>query len=134
VPTGSRVAYLDASTIVKLVVDEPESGALRDALDEWPRRVSSRVSVVEVLRAVRLRDPRAEPLAREVLGRTRLMAIGDAVLVAATHLEPRSLRALDAIHIASATRLGPSLAAFVSYDRRQLEAAATAGLPVTSPS
>jgi predicted nucleic acid-binding protein len=43
------------------------------------------------------------------------------------------LRALDAIHVASALRLGGALSAFVSYDRRQLEAAAALGLPTASP-
>jgi predicted nucleic acid-binding protein len=88
---------------------------------------------VEVLRAVRLQDPTAEPLARQVLTHTRLMAVGDAVLVAAAQLDPTHLRTLDAIHVASALRLGPRLAAFVSYDRRQLDGASAAGLPVVSP-
>jgi uncharacterized protein len=134
VPNGSRFAYLDSSALVKLVVDEQESQELRRALEAWPRRVSSRISVVEVLRAVRRRDPPGEPLARHVLTRTRLLAVGDAVLVAAAHVGPPRLRSLDAIHVASALRLGDGLAAFVSYDARQLEAATAAGLPVASPS
>jgi len=134
VRTGSRFAYLDSSALVKLVVDEQESQELRRALEAWPRRVSSRISVVEVLRAVRRRDPPGEHLARQVLTGTRLLAVGDAVLVAAAQLHPPRLRSLDAIHVASALRLGEGLAAFVSYDARQLEAAAAAGLPVVSPS
>jgi predicted nucleic acid-binding protein len=133
VPTRSDVAYLDSSALAKLIVEEAESQALRRALGAWPRRVSSRISVVEVLRAVRRRDRSAEPLARSVLAHVALLAVGDRVLMAAGLLDPPALRALDAIHLASALRLGSSLTAFVTYDARQLEAAETFGLPVTSP-
>lgn len=132
-PTGSEVAYLDASALVKLAVAEDESEPLRAALGGLPRRVSSKVSVVEVMRAVRRRDPTAEPLARRVLERVSLLAIGDWVLVSAAMLTPRDVRALDAIHLASALRLGDGLAAFVSYDTHQLEAAEALGLPAVSP-
>lgn len=132
-PTGSSVAYLDSSALFKLVVEEEESRALRNALRSWPRRVSSRIAVVEVLRGVRRRGETAEPLARNVLGSVALLTIGDRVLMAAARLDPPGLRSLDAIHLASALRLGSDLTAFVSYDARQLEAAEALALPVTSP-
>ena len=131
--TASSVAYLDSSALVKLVIEEDESDELRRAVEAWPRRVSSRLAVVEVLRAVRHRDRAAEPVARHALARTRLMRVGDAVLAGAVELEPAPLRAIDAIHIASARRLGPQLTAFVSYDKEQLLAAEAIGLPVASP-
>jgi hypothetical protein len=43
------------------------------------------------------------------------------------------VRALDAIHLASALRIRSALSAFVTYDARQLEAAARRRLPVESP-
>lgn len=43
------------------------------------------------------------------------------------------LRSLDAIHIASAVRLGPELAGFVTYDARQASAARSMNLDVLSP-
>lgn len=132
--SSSRVAYLDASALVKLVLDESESVALRAAVTQWPRRASSRLSVVEVLRVVRRRDRRADQLARSVLRRISLLRLGDRDLMHAAGLDPPTLRTLDAIHVATARRLGPSLSAFVSYDTRQLEAAEAAGLPVVSPS
>ena len=132
-PTESRAAYLDSSALVKLAMDEGESHALRRALEGSPRRVSSRISVVEVLRAVRRQDPTAEPLARGVLTRVGLMAVSDRVLVAAGQLDPPALRSMDAIHLASALRLGSALTVFFSYDAHQLEAAARLGLLVESP-
>jgi len=129
----SSFAYLDSSALFKLVVEEEEGRALRNALLSWPRRISSRIAVVEVLRGVRRRDETAEPLARSVLGSVALLTIGDRVLMTAARLDPPGLRSLDAIHLATALRLASDLTAFVSYDVRQLEAAATLGLPVTSP-
>lgn len=132
-PTASDVAYLDASALVKLAVSEKESDMLRDALVDWPRRVTSKISVVEVLRTVRLKDRSAELLARSVLAHIGLLAIGDGVLVTAVTVEPAVVRALDAIHLASALRVRSKLAAFVSYDAGQLRAADALGLPVASP-
>jgi predicted nucleic acid-binding protein len=43
------------------------------------------------------------------------------------------LRSLDAIHLASALRLGTDLRAFVAYDERLLFAAEQVGLAVVAP-
>ena len=50
---SATLLYLDASAIVKLVVPEPESGALINLLEKWPERFSSALARVEVLRALR---------------------------------------------------------------------------------
>lgn len=134
--TASRreaLAYLDSSALVKLTLEEAETKALREAVRQWPRRISSRLSAVEVLRTIRRRRPQAEPVARRVLAGLALIAVTDRVLVDAVDVPRRDLGALDAIHIATALRLAPTLAAFVSYDDRQLEAAAALGLPAVSP-
>lgn len=62
-----------------------------------------------------------------------LVSTSDRTLLAAAQLDPVGIRSLDAIHITTALRFGDSLAAFVSYDARQLEAAEAAGLPCVSP-
>jgi hypothetical protein len=46
---------------------------------------------------------------------------------------PGTIRTLDAIHIASAQKLGASLEVLVSYDKRMLDVAAAVGLPVAAP-
>jgi len=43
------------------------------------------------------------------------------------------LRTLDALHLASALRLGEDLGAFVAYDHRLTRAARTEGLVVHTP-
>jgi len=50
----------------------------------------------------------------------------------AAHL-PGRLKALDAIHIATAETLGEDLVSFVTYDRRMAMVARSRGLPVASP-
>ena len=132
-PTASDIAYFDASALHKLIVGEPESQALRRAAQVWPRRVTSRLAVVELIRSVRRADPTLEPAATRLLGRITLLVDTNRVLVGATQLEPQALRALDAIHVITALRVRSALAAFVSYDQRQLEAAEALGLPVASP-
>ena len=62
-----------------------------------------------------------------------MIADGDRVLFAAAQLDPVGIGSLDAIHLATALRLGDDLAAFVSYDTRRIEAAEALGLPVASP-
>ena len=47
------VAYVDSSAIVKLVVDETETKALRRWMEAGVTCMTSRVSMVEVPRALR---------------------------------------------------------------------------------
>lgn len=93
--------------------------------------LSSRVASVEVTKAVKRRDPHADPTA--VFGRLSWIELdAETAAVASATGEPQ-LRALDAIHIASALRVGPDIEAFVTYDARQATAAASVGLHVLSP-
>lgn len=58
--------------------------------------------------------------------------LDDTVERVAIGLDP-GLRALDAIHLATALAAGPSLQAFVCYDARLVRAAEDIGLEVVSP-
>ena len=131
--TASNIAYLGASALAKLVLPDDETGALQQAIERWPRRATSRVAVVEVLRAVLRRDATVEPRARHLSTRLSLVAIADRLLIAAAAVPTPELRAIDALHVASALRFGRALALLVSYDSRQLEAAAALGLATASP-
>lgn len=127
------VCYLDSSAIVKLIVDEPESAALRDHLRRHARWSSSALARVEVPRAVRQHGAEATDRARLALARLDLVVIDDALLDAAARLSPPPLRSLDAIHLASATALEDDLAELVTYDRRMLDAAEQLRLLAVSP-
>jgi len=127
------VVYLDSSALVKLVVAEPESSALRRYLGDESERASCALARVEVLRAVRAHGPAALTRARRLLQRLNVVPIDDELLDAAAALDPRVLRSLDAIHLAAAQLFGDELTAVVTYDRRMAAAAGLADLTVAAP-
>lgn len=133
------VFYADSSALVKLVQDEPESSALRAFLADADL-VSSELIMTEIPRAVRRAagDDPALPLdlllerADAVLEAVALRPLDRALLAAAGALAEPALRALDAIHVASAIDLHP-VDTFVTYDERQAAAARLAGLRTMAP-
>ena len=129
----ARALYLDASAIVKTVVDEPESRALARLLRRFPIHVSCSLARAEVLRAVRRHGAEALGRSHEAMRRLVLVGVDDALLVSAGMLEPESLRTLDAVHLAAALAVVDDLAAVVTYDRRMAEAAEHLGLAVAAP-
>jgi predicted nucleic acid-binding protein len=129
-----RVTYVDSSAIVKLVVAEPESKALRSYLARRRSLVSSGLARTEVARALLPSGREAVARGEDALRRIQLLRVNDRVLSEAGRMEPAELRSLDAIHLASATQLGPSVKQIVTYDERMAEAAQALGWSVASPS
>lgn len=127
------MVYLDSSALVKLVIAEAESSALRRYLADEPERASCALARVEVLRAVRGHGSPALTRARRLLQRLNLVQIDEELLDAAATLDPRVLRSLDAIHLAAAQLLGGELTAVVTYDRRMATAAGLVDLTVAAP-
>lgn len=131
--------YADASALVKLVRGEAETAALGTFL-AGADIVSSELVLTEVPRAVHraASDDPTLPLdalmatADDVLQTLALLPIDRALLLAAGALAEPTLRALDAIHIASAVAVLP-IDGFVTYDERQAAAARLAGLRTIAP-
>jgi predicted nucleic acid-binding protein len=131
---SADVAYLDTSAVVKLLVRERETTALRRELRHWPRRASSSLLRVELLRAIKRAGlPRLTSPARTQLAAISLIRLDDPLLDRAAELDPASLRSLDAVHLASALALGSDLGVVVSYDDRLLQGASALGMPTASP-
>jgi predicted nucleic acid-binding protein len=126
-------AYVDSSALVKLVIPEPESTALRAELARWERHVSSALVRVEVVRACARVDAGAREIAEKAVGALDLIALDDDLLEQASRIDPPSLRTLDAIHVASALLVADALAVVVVYDERLAQAMAAAGLPTAAP-
>ena len=124
--------YLDTSAVVKLLIEEEESWALRAYLrdQDWASSALVRTDLVRALFRV---DPSVVPRALDLLAQPSLLAIDAHVLDTAARLSPPSLRSLDAIHLASALELRDELTAFVAYDDLRLAAASALGMPVESP-
>jgi predicted nucleic acid-binding protein len=133
---SGSVVYADSSALVKLVVTEAETTALRRFLAErsGSRLVSSALATTEVMRAVLREAPSAMPQVHALLGSLDLVTLSRDRLQQAGLLEPPSLRSLDAVHLAAALALGASVSDFVAYDERMLQAATWYRLPVSSPS
>ncbi len=133
------VFYADTSALLKLVRDEAESAALREYLG-GADLVSSELVFTEIPRAIRraaAREP-ALPLdlllerAGELVDAVALRPLDRDLLAGAGALAEPALRALDAIHVASAVDLDP-IEAFVTYDERQAAVARLAGLRTMAP-
>ena len=119
--------YADTSAVIKLLVEETYSKVFAAFYDshadaEW---VSSALLRIELTRAVARAMPALLPDARDLL---------TAFSYEAAMGEPdRSLRSLDAIHLATARIFGPDLDALVTYDNRLATAASDAGLMIVAP-
>lgn len=131
--------YADASALVKLVHDEPESDVLRSFLVD-AALISCELVLTEVPRAIRraAADDPSLPVetlierASEVVDAIGLVPLDRALLETAGALAEPTLRALDAIHVTAAVDVSP-VDAFLTYDERQGAVARLAGLRTVSP-
>jgi uncharacterized protein len=124
---------VDSSAIVKLAVKEPESDALRKYLRRRLPLISSALARTEVLRALLPGGEAAVAAGRRALARVDLVRVNDGVLNLAGSLVPIELRSLDAIHLATAARLGIDLGEIVTYDERMIVSARSMGYRVATP-
>lgn len=128
------VSYIDSSAIVKLIVKEQESAALRRYLRGRRPLVSSALARTEVKRAVLQLGATALRRADDVLSRIELIRLSNAVLNSAGLMKRDELRSLDAIHLATAALFAATLSGLVTYDARMASAARARGWTVASPS
>lgn len=129
--------YLDSSAIVKLIALEPETAFLNNWLRQQATELfTSKLSEVEVPRALRRNHPGILGTASDVLRRLYRVEINDVVrATAAAYLDPH-LRSLDALLLATAdsiVKAGKTVSSFVTYDKRLAAAATDAGLTVVAP-
>jgi uncharacterized protein len=126
--------YLDTSAALKLVVAEPETARLELWMAERAGipRVSSRLLRIEMWRAVTRAAPHRISRANVVLSAIALLSMDD-VAPTAEVIGDKTLRSLDAIHLATAHEIRTDLSAFVCYDKRLQDSAHALGLPVEAP-
>lgn len=126
------VAYVDASALVKLVVEEPESRSMFHWYVESGRLATSQIGIIETRRAANRRSHDPAHL-ESVLRSLVILEVDDVVAGSASRVTPVGLRTLDAIHLVTALAMGAELDAFVTYDDRLADAARALGLPVVRP-
>lgn len=127
--------YLDSAAVVKLVHSEAESQALRQWLDEridlpW---TSSVLVEVEAFRVLARHTPGAIARLPTVLDQIDLVEPDAGTRILAQTVQPATVRSLDAIHLATAIRLGARLTTLITYDKRLADATRDAGLTVDMP-
>jgi hypothetical protein len=127
--------YIDSSALLKLVLSERETPALRRTLSRWPDRVSSVLLPIECRRIVLLAANLPDVVAKleQELAAVTIIRLDESVQKLAARVGPPRLRSRDAIHLASALSIGDYPEAFVTYDERLAEAARAAGLNVLTP-
>jgi predicted nucleic acid-binding protein len=126
--------YFDTSAALKLVRPESETAGLELWIAERAgiARVSSRLLRIELLRSVARNAPERMSRANVVLSSIALISI-DEVASTAEVIGDRTLRGLDAVHLATAHVLRAELSAFLCYDKRLRDSAHALGLPVEAP-
>lgn len=127
--------YLDSAAVIKLVHPERESAALRAWLHERAETgwISSVLVQIESFRALARYAPAAMSRLHPVLDQISLIDVNPAVCLMAQSVRPVPARSLDAIHLGTALVVRQRITSFVTYDKRLLDAAAAAGLPLAAP-
>jgi predicted nucleic acid-binding protein len=127
-------AYVDASALVKLFKAEPETEAFRLALADWPVQVASELIRVEAIcTARRLDDEDTLRRADAALARITLVPLSPEIIELATDAYTPALRAMDAIHLATALTMREDLGALFVYDSDLHAAAEARGLNPVAP-
>ncbi len=124
-------AYLDTSAAMKLLVGEAETAALRSELGGSSRRLAASWLLHTELHCAAGRNPATIPVAAvaAVLDAISLVDVTRGDLLAAGAHTP--LRSNDAIHLATALRLGAD--ELLTYDSELARAATAVGLRVVAP-
>ena len=128
------IAYLESSAAAKLLVSEGASATLADYLDQLTGGGSSLISCVLLeteLRRLAVRDNLQQLAVTALLDRLDVIDLDREMYREAGLLSEKTLRSLDAIHVAAALRAGADV--MVTYDVRQTAAAESSGLRVVAP-
>ena len=130
------IVYVDTSAILKRVVVEAESDAVRTLLATRDASgdllAASTIAWLEVWRALRRVGLRVVQAASEdALSGIAEIPIDDQLLRRARRVGQDELRSLDAIHLASAVAVGAD--ELLTYDERLARSAEALGIAVLAP-
>jgi predicted nucleic acid-binding protein len=129
-----RTVYLDTSVLGRVLLDEPDTPAIRRELGRFERHISSALLSVELHR-LGLRENMLT-YAAELLSGQVLIPLDEEILTAAETIAPPTVATLDAIHLATAVSLSNAgkLDALMTYDKQLAIGAREHGLEVIAPS
>ncbi|WP_329235026.1 type II toxin-antitoxin system VapC family toxin [Streptomyces canus] len=124
---------MDSSALITLLTGRTNAAALESFLVNFPQAplATCTVGFVETVRHLDRAGSFPQALA-DLDQRVTEILLSREVRDLATRVDP-GLRALDALHVASALSVARELASFLTYDRRMLDAARKEGLPAHAP-
>lgn len=125
--------YVDTSALGRVLLGEPDAGAVLSALADFEQHIASRLLRVE-LRRLALRHGLLEQ-ADQLLGAVALVPLDEPTLGSAETLPPAGIGTLDAVHLATAVRLAANRAveAMMTFDERLATGATHHGMEVLAP-
>jgi predicted nucleic acid-binding protein len=125
--------YVDTSALGRVLLGEPDAGAVLAGLNGFDQHVASRLLAIE-LRRLALREGLLDH-ADQLLSGIALLPLEEPVLQAAETVHPPSVATLDAIHLVTALRLADHdlVDAVMTYDARLAGGARAHGLAVVAP-
>jgi len=134
--------YIDSSALLKRVFAEAESSELRIFLDEMKSQgsifLTSKLTSVEVARTLRraslagrVDNAQWDVNQTRVLDGVDIIGLDPTILNDARYIGGDGLRALDAIHLATAHKAGADMV--IAYDLRLIEACMQAGVMTARP-
>lgn len=131
--TEVRTWYVDSSVLLRAMVDQSPAARswFEGRVEADDRFVASRLMEVEVRRVTRNIGV-DQDVVGEYVDEFLLMSVNDELLAEAIALDEK-LGGADAIHVASAMRLGPAVLTLVTHDRQMATAATNLGFEVLDP-
>ncbi|WP_206680405.1 PIN domain-containing protein [Flaviflexus huanghaiensis] len=125
------IVYVDTSAMGALLIDQPESEALVNWLDNSDAYLVSSDLLETELRRLAVREDLDQSDVTRLLEGISLASLDRAVFRSAGVLPLPYLRTLDALHLESAIRLDAAM--LLTYDHRLSQAARAVGLEVVAP-
>ena len=124
---------MDTSAVGRVLLGEPDSAAILEAIGAYETRAASRLLRLELFRLA-LRHGIVADAARLLTG-IALLPVDENTLAAAETIDPPAVATLDAIHLVTAIMLAHAghVDAVMTYDQRLAAGASRHGLAVISP-
>ena len=129
--TPGAIVYVDTSALGALLIEQPESNALVEWLDQTTDLLVSSDLLETELRRIAVREGIDQGAVTRILDGVGLAALDRAVYRGAGLLPMPYLRGLEVLHFEAAMRLDAT--AVLTYDHRLGKAARAVGLQVIAP-
>ncbi|GAB3919149.1 hypothetical protein GCM10011575_29530 [Microlunatus endophyticus] len=131
--TEAPTWYVDSSVLLRAIVEQSRAAKawFESASAAHNRFVASRLMELEVRRVTKNAGV-DQDIVSEYVDEFFLMSVNDELLAEAVALDER-LGSADAIHVASALRLGVGTLTMVTHDRQMAKAASNLGFAVLDP-